>query len=207
MDPLETLFRPLVVLINRQIKVTTPAREVCADIAGSVVAVRVRNSALALYFTVHEESLSIGSRQDSEPDVVIEGTLLSLARLAGPDANQAIRDGAVSLSGDAHIAQSFQKLLRYGKPDLEEELSNLVGDSAAQNIGQFARQFRSWAADARQTMQQNVSEYLQEESGAVPSRMEVDDFREQIDMLRDDVARFEARLGQAENARRSTSED
>ena len=43
-------------------------------------------------------------------------------------------------------------------------------------------------------MRQNIGEYLQEESRAVPTREEVEIFRSQVDGLRDDVARFEARL-------------
>ena len=45
---------------------------------------------------------------------------------------------------------------------------------------------------------QNLSEYLQEESRAVPSRYEADRFRGRVDTLRDDVARFEARLKRLE---------
>jgi ubiquinone biosynthesis protein UbiJ len=47
-------------------------------------------------------------------------------------------------------------------------------------------------------MQQNVGEYLQEEIRAVPGRHEVEAFRQDVRTLRDDVARFEARLNQLE---------
>ena len=82
MDPLETLLRPLLVLVNRQIQATTPAREVCAEIDGAVVAVQVSNSALAAYFHVHEDSLSLTGRYEGDPDVIISGSLFSLGRLA-----------------------------------------------------------------------------------------------------------------------------
>jgi ubiquinone biosynthesis protein UbiJ len=50
-------------------------------------------------------------------------------------------------------------------------------------------------------LRQNVSEYLQEESRTVPSRYETDVFRKQVETLRDDVARFEARLKRFEAER------
>jgi ubiquinone biosynthesis protein UbiJ len=56
-------------------------------------------------------------------------------------------------------------------------------------------------------MEQNVGEYLQEESRAVPSRYEVDAFRDAVNVLRDDVARFEVRLQRAEAARSASNED
>ena len=201
MDPLETLLRPLVALINRQIRATTPAREICLDIEGSVVAVRVSNSALAAYFHVHSDSLALTGRYEDEPDVIISGSLLALGKLTTPDAMEAIRDGSVELSGDARVAQAFQRLLRYGRPDLEEELSIILGDSAARNLGDFARRFQKWGNDARETMRGNISEYLQEESRAVPSCYEADAFRDDVNALRDDVARFEAKLTRLENQR------
>jgi len=204
MDPLQTLLRPLAILINRQIRVTTPARELCEELEGSVIAIRVRSSALATYFHVHSDSVDLSGQYQDEPDVVITGNLLSLARLATPDAAEAIRDGSVELHGDAHTAQSFQRLLQYGKPDLEEELSVLIGDSAALGLSEFARSLRSWGEDAGRTMRQNVSEYLQEESQAVPGRAEVDTFRRKVGELRDDVARFEARLRRFESLGRGT---
>lgn len=194
MDPLATLLRPLVALINRQIRATTPAREICREIAGNVVAVRVNDSSLATYFHIEDDGITMTGRYSSEPQVVISGSLLSLAKLATPGATEAIRDGSVELHGDARVAQSFQQLLRYARPDIEEELSNLIGDAAANSIGNFARRARDWGENARQTMQQNISEYLQEESRAVPRRAEVDAFRDDVNTLRDDVARFEARL-------------
>ena len=194
MDPLASLLRPLVALINRQIQATTPAREICQEISGNVVAVRVSDSSLATYFHIGDDAITMTGRYQDEPDVVITGSLLSLARLATPSATEAIRDGSVELHGDARVAQSFQQLLRYARPDIEEELSNLFGDTAAHSMGNFARQAREWGIGARDTMQQNISEYLREEGRAVPGRDEVDAFRHDVETLRDDVARFEARL-------------
>ena len=194
MDPLASLLRPLVVLINRQIQATTPARDICREITGNVVAVRVSDSSLATYFHIGDDAITMTGRYEEEPDVVISGSLLSLARLASSSATDAIRDGSVELHGDARVAQSFQQLLRYARPDIEEELSNLFGDTAAHSMGNFARSAREWSKGARETMQQNISEYLQEESRAVPARDEVNAFRHDVETLRDDVARFEARL-------------
>ena len=73
-------------------------------------------------------------------------------------------------------------------------MSAVIGDSAAHGLSRFARSLMAWGSDARNTMQQNFAEYLQEESGALPSRVDMDRFRGEVSVLRDDVARFEARL-------------
>jgi ubiquinone biosynthesis protein UbiJ len=194
MNALETLLRPLAALLNRQLRSKTPARELCAELEDRVFAVRVKDTSLAMFIIVGPGEIFLSNEYGDEPDVTLTGSLLSLARLGGADGDAAIRDGTLELTGDSELALEFQKLLRYGRPDLEEELSGVVGDVVAHSIGEFARNARRWGEETSSTLRQNVSEYLQEESRAVPSRYETDVFREEVESLRDDVARFEARL-------------
>jgi ubiquinone biosynthesis protein UbiJ len=198
MDTLETLFRPLATLVNRQIKASTPARELCAELDGKVIAVRVRDTGLAMYMCVCPDEIAILGDFDGDPDVAITGTILTLARLAGKSGEDAIRDGSLELIGDTEVAQAFQKLLGYGKPDIEEELSGVIGDVAAHRLGEVARSVGSWGKEASSTLRQNITEFLQEERRDVPSRYEVDAFTKNVDALRDDVARAEARLKRLE---------
>jgi ubiquinone biosynthesis protein UbiJ len=194
MNPLEALLRPLADIMNRNIRATTPARELCEKLAGTVVAIRVRNTALATWFIVHESDLELVTETEEEPDVLISGSLLTLASMAGDSGASAIRDGSLELTGDPHLAEEFQQLLTYAKPDLEEELSGIVGDIAAHRLGEIARGVSDWGREARSTMGANIREYLQEESRDVPSRYEVDRFSANVSALRDDVDRLDARI-------------
>lgn len=203
MNALETLLRPLAVFVNRQLQSKTPARQLCDELRGRVFAVRVRDTSLAIYIMVEPDEILLTNEYSKEPDATATGSLLSLARLAGSGGDDAIRDGSVILSGDSEMALKFQALLRYGRPDFEEELSGVVGDVVAHSIGEFARNARRWGEEASGTFRQNVSEYLQEESRAVPGRHETDAFRNKVEALRDDVARFEARLKRLEEKRQS----
>lgn len=194
MDALQALLSPVVRLINRRIRTMTPARELCRELDGKAVAVRVRNTGLALCCRMNGEEIVLSGAPGDEPDAAITGSLLSLARLAGESGEDAIRDGSLELTGDAAVARAFQRLLRYGRPDLEEEISGVIGDVAAHEIGELARRLGRWGRETRDTLRQNLSEYLQEESRALPTRYEADAFRERLEALRDDVARTDARL-------------
>ena len=199
MDALQRLMQPIIGIANRQIRAKTPARELAKELDGQVIAVRVRDTALAMYFQAGPIEIELMEHAD-DPDVVITGSLLTLAGLAAGGGEAKIRDGSLELNGNAETAQAFQRLLAYGTPDFEEELSRLVGDVAAHGIGDVARNIGRWGRDVHATFEQNVAEYLQEERGALPSRWEVDDFRKRVDALRDDVDRFEARLRRIERA-------
>jgi len=198
MDPLEALLRPVTSYLNRAVAEVTPARELCARLNGKTVAIRVRDTALAVFFLFDADSIGLATATDAEPDVVITASIITLAGMIGSDGADAIRDGKVDLTGNAGVAEAFRDLLAYTKPDIEEELSTLIGDAAAHRLGQVAAGLRSWALDARRTMAGNAREYLQEESRDVPSRYEVERFTRNVDALRDDVERLAARLNRLE---------
>lgn len=197
-SPLEVLLRPVAEVLNRNIAETTPARALLADLNGTTVAIRARDTALSAYFTFADDRVLLSSEYDDDPDVAIDASLITLTRMLGGSGEAAIRDGDVQLSGDAATAQRFQKLLGYAKPDVEEELSRVLGDVAAHRLAELARGVRSWARQARTTIGGNVREYLQEESRELPTRYEVDRFAAKLGVLRDDVDRLAARLRRLE---------
>ncbi|MBT8082354.1 MAG: SCP2 sterol-binding domain-containing protein [Gammaproteobacteria bacterium] len=194
MSPLEAALRPLARVLNRNIRETTPARELCEKLDGAAIAVRVRNTGLVTWFVVHDEVLELVTDYDGEPDVVITGSLLTLARMGFASGLEDLRDGSLELTGDAHTAERLQRLLALAKPDVEEELSGVVGDAAAHRVGSVARGVGQWARDTRATMGANIREYLQEESRGAPSRYEVERFGAEVGTLRDDVERLAARI-------------
>jgi len=197
-SPLESLLRPVEKVLNRNITETTPARELAAGLDGATIAIRVRDTALNMYFAFENEVIALSTEYGDDPDVVISGSLITLSRMVGGGGEAAIRDGDIDMSGDAGTAQRFQKLLDFAKPDMEEELSRVIGDVAAHRLARFARGIGSWARTTRSTMGNNVREYLQEESRDVPTRYEVEQFTYQVGALRDDVERMAARLDRLE---------
>ena len=198
MSGLDAALRPLASLLNRNIRAMTPARELCRKLAGKVIALRVRSSALATYFTISDDGVALSSQVADEPDAVISGSPIALLGLLRGAGAAAIRDGELDLTGDAEIAQQFGELMQFAKPDVEEELSQLVGDMAAHRLGEFARGVGRWGRDARSTVAANIREYLQEESRDTPSRYEVERFSLDVGDLRDAVERAAARLSRLE---------
>lgn len=200
-SPLEALLRPIADTLNRNIAETTPARALAAELNGAAIAIRVRDTSLAMYFLFDQESITLTTQYGEEPDVIISGSLLTLAGMLRGTGEAAIRSGDIELSGDAATAQRFQKLLEFAKPDIEEELSRFIGDVAAHRIGELARGLGGWAREARATMGENLREYLQEENRSLPTRYEVERFADRVSVLRDDVERIAARLDRLEAGR------
>jgi ubiquinone biosynthesis protein UbiJ len=98
------------------------------------------------------------------------------------------------MRGDADIARKYRELANFLKPDLEEELSLLVGDVPAHQLGRFARGAVGWGQRAAATAVRNVAEYLAHERADLVPRAEADQFTRGVDRLREDVDRLEARI-------------
>src|SRR5205823_7833663 len=76
------------------------------------------------------QTLSV-MRDDAPADATLTGGPLSLLALAGESADAVLQRGEVAISGDAELAQQFRELARLLRPDLEEEVSLLLGDVPA----------------------------------------------------------------------------
>jgi ubiquinone biosynthesis protein UbiJ len=192
---------PLESLLNRNIAASSAARALCRRLDTKVMALHVEGMPLSIYFKSNGEQMSLDTQHEGTPNATLSGTPLSLLRMAGPAPEAALRTGSVHIHGDAEIAQTFSELLKQARPDLEEELSRVIGDVAAHQVGTVARSTLGFARRAADTFAQNVSEYLQEEGRDAPSRTEADEFITGVDKLRDDVDRFEARLSLLERKR------
>ena len=202
MQGVDPVFAPLMERINRNLAETTPAQALLDELEGNNLAIRVERSALAVCLSVENRLLTGSIDVPDEPDVVIEGPLSGLLKMATADGDMAALAGSgVRVSGRADLAQAFQKLIKFGKPDLEEELAGLVGDAAAYQLSQAAQRLFAWGRETRRTLMDNVGEYLTEERRDLPSRYEMTRFTRNVQTLRDDVERAEARLRRLEATR------
>jgi ubiquinone biosynthesis accessory factor UbiJ len=185
---------PLESVLNRNIAASSAARELCRRLSGKVLALHVEGLAASLYFKAQDDRMLLDSAHEGAPTATLSGTPLALLRLVGPSPESVLRSGSVHIEGDAEAVQAFSQLLKAAKPDLEEELSRVVGDVAAHQIGVAARSALGFARRAADTLAQNVAEYLQEEGRDLPSRTEAEEFVAGVDALRDATDRLEARI-------------
>jgi ubiquinone biosynthesis protein UbiJ len=197
----DPLLRPLESLLNRNIAGSSRARALLAQVAGKSLVIKVAATPFRVRIEAAADRIAIGSGNDTPADATIEGTPLSLARLAAKDSTQAFRSGGLQISGDAEIAQGFQKLFAAAQPDLEEELSRVTGDAFAHHLANLAQGALRFGIKTRDTFMQNVAEYLTEEGRDVPAKFELDEFLTGVDAVREATDRLEARIEQLERPR------
>lgn len=184
-------------LLNRNLPRSPRAQELCASLKGK----SVRIEAQGVGWRLDCESLGSSLRlikpaaSERDPDAEISGSLASLAALAGPQPEAVIQRGDVAIRGDAEIAQQFRNLAMLLKPDVEEELSKLIGDTPAHQALRLVNAVTGFGRRAARTGVRNVAEYLAHETGDLVPRAEAEDFYRSVERLREDLDRLEARAG------------
>ncbi len=197
-SPLE-LAEPL---INRALGLDPEFLESLEPLRGKLLALELGGTDVIIYFSLHGEGVTLYQRSEAEgilrgraPDVGVSGTPAALLRMLGKmRRGDASFGDEVRLSGDIAVLETLRDAFRRLDVDLEEQLSRLVGDIAAHEIGRAARAVLSWGENLRQTLLADTGEYLVEELRVSPPRHELEDFATEVDRIRDDVERIEKRI-------------
>ncbi|TNF36699.1 MAG: sterol-binding protein [Gammaproteobacteria bacterium] len=167
------------------------------DLEGRVIAIEILGLNETLYLFPASDGFMVMSEFDGIADTTLSGTPLALARLGiSHDASAALFAGEVIISGDTRLGHQFKKILSQLDIDWEEQLSKLMGDVAAHQIGNAARDFSTWFKRSCSSLTMDLGEYVQEEARLVATRPEVERFVKDVDELRDAVERLEARIKQ-----------
>ena len=182
--------------INALLKLDPVACGKLARHHGKVIGIHLRGPEITLYFIPDQQGcLQIFSRIEGEPDALLSGSPLDLLRSGDREqGSQQLFAGRVSISGNTALAHEFGSTLGGLDIDWEEQLSRLTGDILAHQIGNTVRKAAHWAKNTGSRLEADLGEYLTEEVRLLPHPLEVADFIDQVDELREHTDRLEARI-------------
>ncbi|MEJ2552962.1 MAG: SCP2 sterol-binding domain-containing protein [Gammaproteobacteria bacterium] len=184
----------LEIALNRCLALDPETLSRLESMTGKIVAVELRGLGVTLHMAPHGGGIQLLRDYAGTADAVISGAPLSLARVGLGEERGLLFAGAVEINGDVSLGQHFEAVLRDMDIDWEEQLSRLVGDVAAHQVGNLVRDTLEWGAKSMDSLGRDMTEYLQEESRHLPQRDEVNEFLAAVDVLRDDTERLEARV-------------
>ena len=138
--------------------------------------------------------LRVGPTDDSESDLSLSATAGALLSRLLPGQTGHAAPGKLRIAGDIDLAQQLQRLAQQFAPDLEEALSERLGDVLGVQI---ARALRSVGQNAQQMSKaglERVVEYVRDERGDVLGSAEMNAFLDDVDQLRDHAERLGQRV-------------
>jgi ubiquinone biosynthesis protein UbiJ len=182
-------------LVNTVLGMASDTDHLLAPLSGKIVKIHIDPPGFDIVMCFSGQGIQILENHPAEADVELRGSpaAFGLMSFSGRP-TRALFSGAVSMTGDSQIGHHFQQLFESLNIDWQQQLSRIIGTHAARRIADFFGQGKQWFSETGDAMQEDVSEYLQEESKVLPAQAEAEMLFDDVDLLRADADRLEARV-------------
>ncbi len=165
-----------------------------ARLHGKIIAIELRGISVRLVLQPEPHGLRLMNHYDGDIDTTLRGAPFALLRMSTGPTGEGMFSGEVEIDGDVELGQQIQRVFEKLDIDWEEHLSRLTGDIIAHQIGNTVRDLLNWGERTAEHLGHDTADYLQEETDTLPVPWEVEGFIDQVDTLRSDVDRIEARI-------------
>jgi ubiquinone biosynthesis accessory factor UbiJ len=146
-------------------------------------------------FEIKPDGLLTTLREIELPSLTLEVSIKALGDLAGSSGSlreQAFK--AVTITGDADLAQLLGRLAGQLRWEYEEDLARLVGDVPANFSVRQGKKFISATRSAATDLLDNVIEYVSEEKKVLLNKRDFMVHKSNLSELRESVDRMEKRI-------------
>ncbi|STX50023.1 Protein YigP [Legionella busanensis] len=163
---------------------------------GKVIEIIVAPLNVNFYITFTTGQLCLLERVTDDPDTIIHSNPLGLIRLSFLPASKArsLFNDKIRVSGDIELGLAIKKLFDEIDIDWEGHLAHFTGDVIAYQLGSMIRRGVEFKRQLSTSLQNNMTDYLQEELRLFPTHEEVENFFTDIDHLVLEVERLHAQI-------------
>ncbi|MDH5327228.1 MAG: SCP2 sterol-binding domain-containing protein [Gammaproteobacteria bacterium] len=167
---------------------------------GKVLALCVTDLDIRLYF-IFGDPIQVVSYYEGFVNTELRAGSVAFAAMGlQRQGSDALFKGDVTLQGEIQTGEQFQKILRNMDIDWEELLSRVTGDIVAHKVGSLFHNVFHWGRNTLSTLSEDVVEYAQQEIQVLPSPYEIQKYLADVDVLRADVDRLNARLNKLQQS-------
>jgi len=193
------LFSAFEAALNKYLSLDEDVTTFLQPLAGKIIAINIQPFDETFYLCPTEQNIQMIDYYEGSADTTLTGTLAAFGLMgASSTPARSFFSGEVLIEGDLSVGRQFQKLFEQLDIDIEEQLAHLTGDVIAHKVGHFFRKANQWNKENFNSLQLNVKEFLQDETQDLPPAPEVNILTQQIDQLKEDSERIEARINRLE---------
>jgi ubiquinone biosynthesis protein UbiJ len=179
--------------INTALSLDPESKSLLAAHSGKIVQIEITSLNTCCYLQLLPEKLMVLTTFDDQVDTVIKGNFFAFINQVVPLAETPEQSNAIVVEGDTELAHDIQRLMKNFDSHWEDYASFVVGDTATQNMSQAWQWLKTTVRTITRRAREDTQEYIQEEQSFVPTREEVEDFYDDVTLLRQDIDRLEAR--------------
>lgn len=181
--------------VNRVLSLDSTAQARLAPLAGKVIAVVCTMPAITVYVIPLETGIQLAKEWHAPADCTLSAPANLLLKLAtSADKSAVLHHPDVDLDGNSAVLMELADILQGLELDWEYEVSRWLGPLPTALISGHLRSRRDWMVQSAQSLHLNTVDYLAEESRTLVGRIEADMRFNEIDQLKLDLDRIDARI-------------
>ena len=184
--------------INLALKQDTPSQARLSKLAGQQVFLYVEDFSFILQIHILEEGVML-NRPESLEEIELDPRLDTLVQ--GPSAayrklleGDGFFDGDLRIQGNAQALMTLHKVMENFELDWEELLADHIGDLSAAALARLLRAQWSWSKEFATNARMQIVHHLQTDSQLLPSKIEFDNFVDEMERFGTLIDRTEAKI-------------
>lgn len=186
---------------NALLKLDPASRNRLTALSGQVLEIRAREPDFSLHLLFIESGVQLAASWEGTADCTLSAPASELWQLAiARDKSAALHQPGVGIEGDSNLLAQLSDILQDMDIDWEFQLHQWLGPVATSLIAGHLRLRYRWTTAAMHSLHLRLQEWLAEESRLLPGNNEAQSHFAQLDQLKLQLDRLEARTALLERS-------
>ena len=183
----------IALIINSALAHDEVSLRALGDLSGTKVQIISHSPQFTIYLKIDADQITLSNEGDIEQTITLSGSLVALVSgLFDADEISTLYGTGITANGDTGVLKKLNKLMTGLNIDWEAAIGKLIGPMPAHLVTNAVSKIRPAISKNRRRICEIAIEVAQEEFRLTPTKVEFDNFSEEIQLLSSRVDRLEA---------------
>ena len=183
----------IAVIINSALAHDEVSLRALGELSGTKVQIISHSPQFTIYLKIDADQITLSNEGDIEQTITLSGSLVALVSgLFDADEISTLYGTGITANGDTGVLKKLNKLMAGLNIDWEAAVGKLIGPMPAHLVTNAVSKIRPAISKNRRRICEIAIEVAQEEFRLTPTKVEFDNFSEEIQLLSSRVDRLEA---------------
>ena len=183
----------IALIINSALAHDEVSLRALGELSGTKVQIISHSPQFTIYLKIDADQITLSNEGDIEQTITLSGSLLALVSgLFDADEISTLYGTGITANGDTGVLKKLNKLMTGLNIDWEAAIGKLIGPMPAHLVTNAVSKIRPAISKNRRRICEIAIEVAQEEFRLTPTKVEFNNFSEEIQLLSSRVDRLEA---------------
>ncbi len=183
----------IALIINSALAHDEVSLRALGELSGTKVQIISHSPRFTIYLKIDADQITLSNEGDIEQTITLSGSLVALVSgLFDADEISTLYGTGITANGDTGVLKKLNKLMTGLNIDWEAAIGKLIGPMPAHLVTNAVSKIRPAISKNRRRICEIAIEVAQEEFRLTPTKVEFDNFSEEIQLLSSRVDRLEA---------------